>query len=484
MPEARPQSLRRLLLVHELAFLTLVIITGALATVWGYLWQQSSLETIRLHGMSHTAEEIRSLVFKQMHEVTAAALDENPATRELDTRYLKTIQELFNELRRASAHRAEDYAVQGMQTAFSLLQSNLRETLADPYALNRLVRARLLDPQFERRFVADFETAFKGFTGLVAQQVSRQEAKVRQRLAIAPWLLSVPVLLGVGLLVLTRRRLTLGFVRPMQAVLGGLREVSQGGAREALRDEGVREVQELARGINRMAAELDQSQRALIDQERQAAQGGLIPVIAHNIRNPLAAIRANAQLLDGSENPAELAEIRAAIIDTVDRLGRWVTALVSYLHPLKPRPQVLKATELLAAVERLLSARITEQGLYCEHGEWDEEARIEADRDLLEQALYGLMNNALEASPAGTTLHLSVTTHDGEVRIAMRDAGGGIPFQPVPSELTPGPSTKRFGTGLGIPIAFKICHTHGFRLDFNVEPGQGTEVVIRAPASS
>ena len=116
MPEARTQSLRRLLLIHELAFLTLVIITGALATVWGYWWQQSSLETIRLHGMSHTAEEIRSLVFKQMHEVTAAALEENPATRELDTRYLKTIQELFNELRRSSG--GQTYSFTGRNQRF------------------------------------------------------------------------------------------------------------------------------------------------------------------------------------------------------------------------------------------------------------------------------------------------------------------------------------------------------------------------------
>ncbi len=475
--------MRRLLLVHELAFLTLVIITGALATVWGYLWQQSSIETIRLHGMSHTAEEIRSLVFKQMHEVTAAALDENPATRELDTHYLKTIQELFNSLRRTSSHRAEDYGVQGMQTAFSLLQANLRATLADPYALNRLVRAKLLDPEFERRFVADFEAAFETFTGLIAQQIAGQEHKVEQRLAIAPWALSVPVLAGIGLLVLTRRRLTLDFVRPMQAVLSGTRELSQGSRGGELPEQGVTEMRELAQGINRMAGELDKSQHALLDQERQAAQGGLIPVIAHNIRNPLAAIRANAQLLDGSESATELDEIRAAIIDTVDRLGRWVTALVSYLHPLKPRRQALQAAELLAAVERLLGARIAEQGLRCEHGRWDESAVIDADRDLMEQALYGLINNAIEASSAGATLWLSVLCQNDEVHMVIRDEGGGIPFQPEPSELTPGPSTKRFGTGLGIPIAFKICHTHDFRLEFEVVPGHGTEVVIRAPAS-
>ena len=483
MPEARPQSLRRLLLVHELAFLTLVIITGGLATVWGYLWQQSSIETIRLHGMTHTGAEIRSLVFKQMHEVTAAALDENRASRALETHYFKTIQELFNTLRRASSHRGEDYAVQSMQTAFSLLQSNLRVTLADSYALNRLARAKLLDPEFEQRFVADFEAAFSTFTGLIAQQTAAQERKVERRLAIAPWALSVPVLLGIGLLVLTRRRLTLGFVRPMQALLSGTRAISRGQREGVLPEQGVTEVRELAQGINRMAAELDKSQHALLDQERQAAQGGLIPVIAHNIRNPLAAIRANAHLLDGSDSATELGEIRAAIIDTVDRLGRWVTALVSYLHPLKPRRQPLRATTLLAAVEHLLSARIAEQGLYCEHGRWDEHATIDADRDLMEQALYGLLNNAIEASPCGAHLWLSVLAQDDEVHLLIRDEAGGIPFRPEPSELTPGPTTKRFGTGLGIPIAFKICHTHDFRLEFEVDAGRGTEVVIRAPAS-
>ena len=483
IPEARPQSLRRLLLVHELAFLTLVITTGALATVWGYLWQQSSVETIRLHGLSHTAEEIRSLVFKQMNEVTAAVLDGNPASRKLDTRYLQTIQELFNELRRASSHRAEDYAVQGMQTAFSLLQSNLRATLADPYALQRLVRAKLLDPAFERRFVADFESAFEIFNGLIAQQIAAQNRKVGQRLAIAPWALSVPVLIGVGLLLLSRRRLTRGFVQPMQAVLAGTRAISHGRRDGLLQEAGVAEMRELAQGINRMAAELDKSQHALLDQERQAAQGGLIPVIAHNIRNPLAAIRANAQLLDGSESATELGEIRTAIIDTVDRLGRWVTALVSYLHPLKPRRQPVHACELLAAVERLLGAHIVEHGLHCAHGHWDEQATIDADRDLMEQALYGLLNNAVEASPAGACLWLAVKQHDDEVQITIRDEAGGIPFRPEPSELTPGPSTKRFGTGLGIPIAFKICHTHDFRLEFHAEPGRGTEVLIRAPAT-
>ncbi|HSR63117.1 MAG TPA: hypothetical protein VLN56_06900, partial [Gammaproteobacteria bacterium] len=54
-------------------------------------------------------------------------------------------------------------------------------------------------------------------------------------------------------------------------------------------------------------------------------------------------------------------------------------------------------------------------------------------------------------------------------------------FDPKPHKLTPGPSTKRLGTGLGIPIAYKICQQHSWELKFNVTKGEGTDAVIIAP---
>ncbi|MGE0860317.1 MAG: ATP-binding protein [Gammaproteobacteria bacterium] len=481
MPETGPRSLRRLLLAHDLAFLVLLIITGGLAALWGSLWQQSSLESMRLRGMSHTGEQIRAMVYRQMHEVTAAALRDDAQVRELDSRHARAVQEAFNALRRDSGSRGEDYAVQNLQTAFSLLRANLRATLGDTYALNRLVRAKLLDPDFERRFVADFESAYAAFTGLMASQAAAQEQRVQRRLALAPWALSLPIALGIGLVLRSRRALTRDFVRPMRTVLARLRAISAGARDAGAPPGGVTEVRELAQGIERMAAELAASQRALVEHEREAALGGLIPVVAHNVRNPLAAIRANAQLLDGGESAAELAESRAAIIDTCDRLGRWVTALVSYLHPLTPRLTTFHAVEPLDAVAGLLAPRIAEQGLELRRAPWHTDAVLEADRDLLEQALYGLVNNAVEASPRGASLTLGVEADDRELRLTIVDEAGGLPFQPEPSELKPGPSTKRFGTGLGIPIAFKICKAHGFELSFDVTPGSGTRVVLRAP---
>ena len=477
----RRQSLRALLLTHELAFLALVVIAGAVGGVWAYLWQQSSHETIRLNFLSHTAQEIRTELHRQIREVSVASLRNDPNAKQLNTEYARRMRELFNELRRNSGDRAEDYAIQEMQTAFSYLQADLRETLSDLFALNRLVRSEWLDPAFEQQFVADFERSYADFDALVGRRLGMLESKLSERLRIAPYAMSIPILIAVILLLFSRHSLASGFIQPMRSIMEGQRTLSAGQLEHRLPVEGVAELGELASGINQMADELQKSRDALLDQERQAALGALVPVVAHNVRNPLAAIKANAQLLDETSDPEEVAEVRDAVVDTVDNLDRWVTALVSYLHPLQPHTEHVAACDLLERAIGLLEHRLNEQRIRCVRQPWNQAATIAADPSLLEQALYGLLNNAVDASHPGSEIRVGVHRQDDAIVLEIEDTAGGIPFQPEPTELEPGPSTKRFGTGLGIPIAFKICGTHGYRLEFKIEQGRGTIASIVAP---
>jgi signal transduction histidine kinase len=103
----------------------------------------------------------------------------------------------------------------------------------------------------------------------------------------------------------------------------------------------------------------------------------------------------------------------------------------------------------------------------------------------MEQAIYALMANAIDASPKMSTLTISMLRKDSELELSIHDQGAGLPFDPKPNQLTPGPSTKSFGTGLGIPIAFKICQKHGWKLQFDSaeKDGEqtGTTVTITAP---
>ena len=481
MSEEQPQSLRRLLLTHEIAFVILVMISGTLGATWGYLWQAWSEESIRLNQLNHTAQDIRSLIHKQIQEVSRAGLRNDPEVDDKRSFYTREIQEKFNHLRRTSSHRGEDYAVQEMQTAFSLLQDNLRRTLRDSLALNRLVRSKLLDPTFEQTFVADFEKSHADFVGLINLQLSTQEKSIQRWTDLAPLGLGIPIVIGLGLLVFSRRSLLRGFVRPMQTVVAETQRFSQGHLDITLEEQGVTEVRELAAGINHMMQELETSRASVVTAERQAALGSLVPVVAHNVRNPLASIRASAQLIDAESDAEELSETSSAIMDTVDRLGRWITALVSYLHPLEPRLQSVATSTVMTSIFDLLANRADERGVALIRGDWHDELTINADVDLLEQGLYALVNNAIEASRAGQAVTLSVRKKDEFAVIEVADEAGGIPFRPEPSELTPGPSSKRFGTGLGIPIAFKICAVHNFRLEFDVEEGVGTKVHLYCP---
>ena len=67
------------------------------------------------------------------------------------------------------------------------------------------------------------------------------------------------------------------------------------------------------------------------------------------------------------------------------------------------------------------------------------------------------------------------------MRLLLKDQGAGMPFEPKPDNLTPGPSTKRLGTGLGIPVAFKVCNAHGWKLVFSTPEEGGTLVSIGIP---
>ena len=481
MQVSQSQSLRRLLLTHDLAFLVLVTVTGLLGGAWAYFWQQTSVESVRLNNLAHVAQEIRSDLFRQIKEVVLARLSDDPQAATTYAAHSKEIENRFNTLRRRSASRAEDYAIQGLQQAYRVLQRDMNGIFEDPYLLNRIVPIKLLDPNYEQALLGDFESAFNRFRGVVNQQLSAQESDVERWARLAPIVIPMPIAIAIVLLLFSRRSLFRGFVTPMQTIMAETRRMSRGELSRPLQEDGVEEVAELARGINYMAGQLEKSRDALVDTERQAALGSLVPVVAHNIRNPLAAIRANAQLLDHADQPSDLDEIKHAIMETVDRLERWVSALVSYLHPLVPQKKARTAASLLDAPVGLLLPRLDEKEIVIMREPWDEKIHIEVDADLMEQALYGLLSNAVDASARMATIRLGIHADESWVRMTITDQGGGMPFKPEPSDLTPGPSTKRFGTGLGIPVAFKVCKAHGWELKFDAGDDVGTIVTMTAP---
>jgi signal transduction histidine kinase len=475
---ARLVSLRRLLLSHELAFVLLVVVMGILSGFWAYFWQQTSEETVR-----YSLEQIRSNLFRQIKEVALARLMEDPRAVQVYTEYSRTIDKQFNTLRQLSREREEDEAVQRLQKSYRVLQKDMNNIFADPYLANRVVRIKILDPRYEQALVGDYEAAHSHFQDLLSRKYGDLESTMADWTRFAPILIPIPILLAGILLFISRRSLQRGFVKPMDSVMDGARKMRAGQLEHRIPVAGVEEMSDLANALNEMAEALKKSQEALVDSERQAALGALVPVVAHNIRNPLATIRANAQLLEHCDDGDELREASRDITQTVDRLSRWVSALVSYLHPLKPQLRHHRLSAACDAAVHLLEPRLEDKDIEVERSGWDVDDSADMDPDLVEQAVYGLMSNAVDASPTNGRLRLTLTRGPDEIRLTIVDQGPGLPFKPEPTGLEPGPSTKRFGTGLGIPVAYKVFSTHGWRLNFENSEDGGTKVTISVPVA-
>lgn len=481
MPDVPRRSLHKLLLYHEIAFLFLVAVTGCVSGLSTWFWQQTSAESVRINNLVYLAEQIRGELFLQLQEVIRARLLEDMQALEVYAEYSREIDRDFNQLRQNAAAREEDLAIQAMQQSYREIQKDMNKIFGDPYSINYVVRIRVLDPQFAEQMVDRFEASYTEFKNLLGQKHERLGQTLRRWTVLAPVLIPGSFLVALAIVLVTSRVIRREFVLPMATVKEGAAVISRGKLDHRIPETGVDEVVEIAQSINRMAHDLAASRDALVQSEKQAALGALVPVVAHNIRNPLASIRATAQVLDDISDADELRESRTAIIETIDRLGRWVNALVSYLHPLKPALRQVTAPGLLDAALGVIDPRLQEKNIGVQREGWEHDVAIEADPDLMEQALTGLLANAVEASPPGGTVRVAVSRDGGRLLIRIADAGSGMPFVPEPGDLEPGPSTKRFGTGLGIPVAYKICRSHGWDLGFAGAPGGGTEVTISAP---
>lgn len=481
MPRLPSQSLRSLLLLHESALVVLIVVAGALGGLWVYFWQQSSQESLRIDSLVFEAQQIRGDLYRQLKEITRSRLIDDPSALNLYWEHLYYIDHLFNQLEQQATGATEMHAITTMRTAYELMQTEMNKLFANPHPVDGAIWMHLLDPAYEEWILGDFETAFNQFQQLIARQRHHLEAKLTYWMRLAPILLPIPVLLAAGLLVYSHYRIKRGFALPMATVTSGARRISQGQLDQIVPEQGVAEVAQLAHSINNMAKDLASSRDALIEKERQAALGALVPVVAHNIRNPLASIRAAAQMLSETDAAEELRETRADIIETVDRLGRWVNTLLFYLNPLEPQKKSVGLSTVVEGALKPLKTKLEERDLKILRRNWTNNDSVHADIDLLEQALHGLLNNAIEASPQGAAIRLTIEPQGSSVELWIDDQGSGMRDAPQPTDRLPGPTTKRFGTGLGIPFAFKVCQAHGGKLAFERPTCGGTRVRMSIP---
>ncbi len=219
-------------------------------------------------------------------------------------------------------------------------------------------------------------------------------------------------------------------------------------------------------------------------EQAQARAKGLEQVgskVAHELKNPLAAVKGLVQLLGRSPTADARAKERLAVVEReVARMEKILAEYLSFSRPLEDlNAQEIEISDVVGDVLAVLEARAeaAQVTLSQEGG-----AHVFADPRRLKEALLNLVANAVESTPSGGTVDVRVEpTSDFGAQIRVKDSGRGMPPEVLARVGTPFFTTRESGTGLGVTLARAVFTQHGGELRYESKPGVGTVATALLP---
>jgi signal transduction histidine kinase len=210
--------------------------------------------------------------------------------------------------------------------------------------------------------------------------------------------------------------------------------------------------------------------------------GKMASWIAHEVRNPVFAIASIARILLKHAQETEQEKFVQSILRETTTLNLLVDDLLLYGKPLELKPEKVRLNEFILETIEGVKTYATENGSSVAFSEdIYGEVVISMDRERIKQVLYNLIKNAIEASAPHITIDIS---QSGEkVSISVIDNGKGIKQSDISEMFIPFFTTKKSGTGLGLPICRKIVEDHGGSITISSIPESGTKVIIELNAA-
>lgn len=300
-------------------------------------------------------------------------------------------------------------------------------------------------------------------------------------------------LAGLGIIFVISFRMT----KPIEQLTLAAKRIEEGDLQYRVSIQRDDEIGSLATAFDQMAERLLQREKELKDSQailrrtdRLSSLGLLTAGLAHEIRNPLVAIRTFTQLLPERYEDAEFREgFQGLALKEVDRICGLINDLLSFARPSKPNVAPENINDVVDNIARILETQAKERGMAISREFSDSLPKVWIDREQMKQVFMNLILNAIQAMRDGGSIVLSTrlsAKNETEltreyVQIEVRDNGVGIPPQDLEQIFDPFFTSKDEGSGLGLAVSHQIVQEHGGFVTVNSTVGKGTSFFVHVP---
>lgn len=295
---------------------------------------------------------------------------------------------------------------------------------------------------------------------------------------------------GIGIvftLILSRQ-----YTRPIEKVVNAAMRVAAGDLNQQLRVESKDEIGKLSESFNFMVTKLREArtlEERLREAEHLSGLGQLSRHMAHEIRNPLNFISLSIDHIgekyrpDDKEKTEKFGSLISGIRQEITRLDKLVNDFLDYSRPLSLNRRMVNVKVLLDDIIDLIWARADVEGIKIIK-DYDSPVELYLDPDLFKTCVLNVVTNsfhAMAASEEEKILSIKASADEHVFVLTISDRGEGVTLENLPKIFEPFFSTKEAGLGLGLPLTRRVIEEHGGRVDFESEPGKGSEMTFTVP---
>ena len=280
--------------------------------------------------------------------------------------------------------------------------------------------------------------------------------------------------------------LSYNLLRPVRRLVTATNRMAAGDLNQMIPVKSSDELGDLTRSFNRMVHNLSRIQKELVRSEKLISLGRLSAGVAHEIRNPLNAMKgAMAHLGQKWGHEPLIRQYTQLVAEEIDRLDRVVSEFLYFSKQAPPKLETVDINSVILGTEELLAGEAGKKGVRFQNRLATPLPLILLDTHQMEQVFLNLFINAMDSLTEGGEIEVGTRAMemDGENKllVIVKDNGKGINDENLPYVFDPFFTTKEDGTGLGLPLSLGIVEAHGGVIEMDSRSGRGTQVTIIFP---